>query len=685
MGKYSIELLVSLSQYNSEHNVWSSIEIILSAAISTDPEVTRTIQKVLPEAKVTTVDYFSAELDNVKSAARNRPIIEAHIKNTVQKNKKVDYLILSLLQSGIAPAFPELPNVHKVLLFYDLIPLMFFKTYLSDLTNRHEWTSRLGELFRADTYLTISKTVANDLAWHTGLSHERIFNINGAPIKHGFDVAPIKVKSPFILMPTGDDLRKNNKRGIQAFAAFNKKHDNKFSLIVTSTFTDHEKAELQKLSKEVYFTGNISGEQLNYLYKECEALMFPTEYEGLGLPILEAMEWEKPILCSNISVFREISDNLFEYFDYKDVDSIEKSLHRLVENKVKPDNAAYKKVLARYTWNNTAKDTVQALSRTRPKEQKATNVTVFTPSPAQTLVGKHVQLLHGELQKIMQLRYRYESNKSKLEQRINYTAYAVPNNAMIDGRVQLKVTDGTTPLYHISDEQSCVKILFTALANPGVVVLYSSSLGTVWRCMQKNGLIHQTRLDAERKVSVQTTSGNSFLVSLVASQKAIVVHDKKLLKELKIIAKKIGKTELILNYIELPTIETVYPEALPKDRQIPRTHIIQRDTKQAEHRGTLVFDPQDGLMSSKDRSTQVTDHDLVEILANTSVFEGDGNIFLDAESIALGARVLTDPKKRDTLNALSSVELMEYSREHRSYQRLAQLINHLIQEVDHEK
>lgn len=223
----------------------------------------------------------------------------------------IDYFILSLMQTGIAPAFPGIAGVHKSLLFYDLIPLMFNKIYLKEERGIQEYTSKLNE-FKADTYLAISKTVANDLSLYTGIDINRIININGAPIDHSDEITELSIKKPFILMPTEMIFARTIVVAIVAFEEFNKKHNNSYRLVVTSTFTHQEKLELQKISKNVVFTGNIEGGQLNYLYMEAEALMFPTEYEGLGLPILEAMEHEKPVLCSNISVFREISPTLFE-------------------------------------------------------------------------------------------------------------------------------------------------------------------------------------------------------------------------------------------------------------------------------------------------------------------------------------------------------------------------------------
>ena len=56
----------------------------------------------------------------------------------------------------------------------------------------------------------------------------------------------------------------------------------------------------------VFFTGNVNDLELYAWYKGATALIFPSYYEGFGLPIIEAMQFGLPIICSDIPVFREI-------------------------------------------------------------------------------------------------------------------------------------------------------------------------------------------------------------------------------------------------------------------------------------------------------------------------------------------------------------------------------------------
>lgn len=679
MGKYSMELLRALLKYNESHHVWDSVELIISSRIPIEAGATQAIKKFLPDVKVKKLHLLPAEINNVVPTNKNRTVVEEYVNTVSRPKDAVDFLILSVLQGGIAPAFPSQANVHKILLFYDLIPLMFFKTYLSVDRVREEYATHLAEFFQADTYLAISKTVANDLAWHTGTSSKRIFNINGGPIKHGSDSKPIDIPKPFILMHTGDDLRKNNRRGILAFEDFNQKHKNKYTLVVSSTFTEHEMRELKRLSKNIIFTGNVSGEQLNYLYKECEALFFPTEYEGLGLPLLEAMEWNKPILCSDIPVFREITPDLVEYFDYRDVQDMSAALGRLAQGKVAPNSKGYKKVLARYTWELTAKEAVAAIVRRGLSYKKPERpLTVFTPNPSQSFLGGHVQLLGSELGRMFKVGYRYEGVRTKVEQRINHTAYISPQSTSIDGRVTLE-SNGELCLYHVANNAACAKTLFAALGNPGIAVLYDAAIPLAWEALKHLGLLHHSRFNAELSLSQQFGEANDFLVSIVASQKVIIVHDKPLLNKLEKLAELVGRDNIKLVYTPMPAVETVYPDILPNRKAEELT--VQAESANLPIDGhTIFYSLYNGLQNADMKP--LADHSLLELVSSCGSVKvtDDSSIskILQALGDALGSGGVS-------LSERQRQALMERSRKSHTYYSTAAIVSKVAEELTHEQ
>lgn len=89
----------------------------------------------------------------------------------------------------------------------------------------------------------------------------------------------------------------------------------------------------------------------------------------------------------------------------------------------------YKKVLALYTWEKTAKVAISALAEPVDERyvvsKKKPALVVFCPDPARNILGRQVQLMHAELQKVAEPIYRYEQVESQPIQRTNYTAGAV--------------------------------------------------------------------------------------------------------------------------------------------------------------------------------------------------------------------------------------------------------------------
>ncbi|MDG6894872.1 glycosyltransferase family 4 protein [Volucribacter amazonae] len=111
--------------------------------------------------------------------------------------------------------------------------------------------------------------------------------------------------------------------------------------------------------KNIIFTGYISNSERNWLYKNAECYVFPSLMEGFGLPGLEAMAYETPVISSNATCLPEIYRNAAIYFDplsYKDIaDKIDIVLSG---DRIKQEliiNA--KQVLPLYSWSKMAKET----------------------------------------------------------------------------------------------------------------------------------------------------------------------------------------------------------------------------------------------------------------------------------------------------------------------------------------
>ena len=103
--------------------------------------------------------------------------------------------------------------------------------------------------------------------------------------------------------------------------------------------------------------GYISREELDILIANARALIYPSIYEGFGLPILEAMILRTPALCSNNTVLPEIGEDAALYFDPFDVESIYHSMQTIVnDSKLRTEkiNLGINRA-KQFSWENTCK------------------------------------------------------------------------------------------------------------------------------------------------------------------------------------------------------------------------------------------------------------------------------------------------------------------------------------------
>jgi alpha-1,2-rhamnosyltransferase len=75
---------------------------------------------------------------------------------------------------------------------------------------------------------------------------------------------------------------------------------------------------LRKAGKNIYYFSDLNDAELEFCYQRSRALIFASVVEGFGLPLVEAMHFGKPVLASNIPVFREVGTDYPFYFDLKD-------------------------------------------------------------------------------------------------------------------------------------------------------------------------------------------------------------------------------------------------------------------------------------------------------------------------------------------------------------------------------
>lgn len=124
----------------------------------------------------------------------------------------------------------------------------------------------------------------------------------------------------------------------------------------------HELVKELKLENRVLFTGRITDDELKYLYKNTEVFVYPSLYEGFGLPPLEAMSYGVKVIVSDVECLREVLGEECTYFQPKDVEELGNILFKHYEEG-KKENYNYDSTLNKYSWKKCAEETVKVYEK----------------------------------------------------------------------------------------------------------------------------------------------------------------------------------------------------------------------------------------------------------------------------------------------------------------------------------
>jgi len=119
------------------------------------------------------------------------------------------------------------------------------------------------------------------------------------------------------------------------------------------------------LDDDVELLGWVGADQLEVLYRDAVAYLFPSRFEGFGLPVLEAMARGCPVVCSDIPVLREVGGGAALYVDTLDPDVVASTVRRLLADEALRGSLAVAGIerAKRFSWDRVAEATMAVLSR----------------------------------------------------------------------------------------------------------------------------------------------------------------------------------------------------------------------------------------------------------------------------------------------------------------------------------
>lgn len=237
-------------------------------------------------------------------------------------------------------------RIRTIVTVYDLVPFLFPETMeaLNYLALRILLPPSLA---RADRVIAISHTTASDLQRKLGVPPEKITVIPPGVASHFTPRDPDEARqhvarvwgllNPYLLFVGTLEPRKNLATLIKAFASLPVTTRKTWTLLVVGAAgwknsLIHAAADPLKLEGTVRFLGYVPDQELSWLYTGATVLLFPSLYEGFGVPLIEAMASGLPIVASDIPVVREVAGDAALFVPPLDAQGWTRAIERTIQD-----------------------------------------------------------------------------------------------------------------------------------------------------------------------------------------------------------------------------------------------------------------------------------------------------------------------------------------------------------------
>jgi glycosyltransferase involved in cell wall biosynthesis len=253
---------------------------------------------------------------------------------------------------GYLPPFPARGGARLAAIVYDLIPLVFPTYYLRHPALDRSYQRALEALRQYDLLLTISAATRRDVMQWLGMRGDRVVNIGAASEHERFfpergetqfredrsRLRALAVREPFVYGVSALDFRKNLTGLLAAFELLPPHLRDTHQLVLTCAGGDdagraRELIARSAVADRVLLTGPIDDEALAALYRRAAAFVFPSRYEGFGLPLLEAMQCGAVVVAGDNSSQVEVVGDAGLLADVDDAADLANRLARLLEDR----------------------------------------------------------------------------------------------------------------------------------------------------------------------------------------------------------------------------------------------------------------------------------------------------------------------------------------------------------------
>jgi glycosyltransferase involved in cell wall biosynthesis len=290
------------------------------------------------------------------------------------RRRKIDILF-----SSTSYVLPTIAHCKVVLIIYDFAVYHPFTkpAFKTQLVERLTLKKALKKAIRV---AAISESTKREMQKLFVVPDEKI-DVVYAGVDKGIEVSPkeigrsltkLKIKKKFILFVGTIEPRKNVKNLIGAYGMLSEKIREEYELILVgkkgwNTKEIYKAAE--KLPGQVRFMGYLTERELASLYKKTSLFVYPSLYEGFGLPILEAMRYGAPVITSNTTSMPEVAGNAAVIVNPWHIEEIAAAMMKLINNPVLKERLIIKgfERIRQFSWDDCAEKVLASINKANRK------------------------------------------------------------------------------------------------------------------------------------------------------------------------------------------------------------------------------------------------------------------------------------------------------------------------------
>lgn len=237
---------------------------------------------------------------------------------------------------------------------------------------------------KATRLATVSEYSRRDIINTYEIEEQKIDLVYNGASKNFFPVSKGRIEevreqytggAPYFIFVGSIHPRKNIRNLLRAFELFREENKSPFKLMIVGkksflTKPMEEQLELMRFKEDVIFTGRLTSQELNDAMAASWALTFVPFFEGFGIPLLEAMNCDIPIVASNVTSLPEIAGDAAIYAEPESPGSIRDCMVRIVKE-VGLRDQLIKKGRERsklFSWDNTAKELWKTIEKVLPTD-----------------------------------------------------------------------------------------------------------------------------------------------------------------------------------------------------------------------------------------------------------------------------------------------------------------------------